>query len=152
MGTKSVTPEDSEDRSIDDHSNSVNFGLVNLESKSKSETSYETFYQGLGWKELIELVIGVMIIIYVAILVKRFLNKRKKKQKDTKSVKMSELIKRATQPTAPPPPPLPPTPFPQSFSIAIPQAKMPPMDMTMKMLEDTSAKITPITFSSKLYD
>ena len=47
MGIKYVAPEDSEDRSIDNHSSSINFGLINVESKSKSETSYKAFYQGL---------------------------------------------------------------------------------------------------------
>ena len=63
MGIQTVTSEDSEDRSIDDHSSSMNFGLVNLETKSESETSYDNFYEGIGWKELVELAIGAMIVI-----------------------------------------------------------------------------------------
>ena len=62
MGIQAVTPRDSEDRSIDDHSSSMNFGIVNLETKSESETSYVSFYKGIGWKQLVEIAIGVMIV------------------------------------------------------------------------------------------
>ena len=137
------------DKSIDNHSKSYNLGLVNLENSSESETTTANIYANMTWKQILELVVCCMILIYLIVKIKQFIKKRKNKKTISKSVKMSELVKNATSiPSAPPPPP--PPPFPTNFTIAIPPKKMPvaPLAPLMNIIEETPA----ISFPNRLYD
>ena len=48
--------------SMDDHSSTYNVGLLNFDSKSKSET--ENQYTGLTTKEYIAIAIGILLVAY----------------------------------------------------------------------------------------
>ena len=136
------------DKSIDNHSKSYNLGLVNLENTSESETTTANMYTNMTWRQLVELAVCCMILIYLIVKIKQFIKKRKNKKTISKSMKMSELVKNATSiPSAPPPPPPPPPSFPTNFTIAIPPKKL-PIAPIMQMIEDTPA----ITFPNRLYD
>ena len=141
-------PYENIDKSIDNHSSSFNVGLVNLESNTETETTNTNIFDTLTWRQLLEITVGCMIMIYLVVKVKQFMKKRNNKKKLSKSVKMSELVKNATSPpSAPPPPPPPPPSFPTNFTIAIPPKKM-PLNPVMQMIEYTPA----ITFPNRLYD
>jgi len=148
MGIGQDTPNESVDKSIDNHSSSFNLGLVNLESSSETESTTANVYEELTWRQILEITVGCMITIYIIVKIKQFMKKRSNKRKLSKSVKMSEIVKNATSiPTAPPPPPPPPTPFPTNFTIAIPPKKL-PLAPIMQMIDETPA----ITFPNRLYD
>ena len=140
-------PYENIDKSIDNHSKNYNLGLVNLETSSESETTTANIYANMTWRQILEITVGCMIILYLIVKIKQFIKKRKNKKTISKSMKMSELVKNATSiPSAPPPPPPPPA-FPTNFTIAIPPKQM-PMAPLMKMIEETPA----ITFPNRLYD
>ena len=68
-------PYENINKSIDDHSSSFNVGLVDLENSSETETSNASFYESVTWRQLIEITIGCMIVIYLIVKVKKFLKK-----------------------------------------------------------------------------
>ena len=47
--------------SVDDHSRTTSLGLINIETKREMENLNKL--QGLGWKEIIKLVVAVLIIL-----------------------------------------------------------------------------------------
>ena len=46
---------------LDDHSSTVNLGLINMETKSETDTMYEN--SGLTAKEYIEIALAILIVL-----------------------------------------------------------------------------------------
>ena len=63
---------------VDDHSKTTNLGLINI--KSKNETENMNHFMGLGLKEIMEIVLAILVILYATRVVVKYL-KNKKQQK-----------------------------------------------------------------------
>ena len=62
---------------LDDHSSTVNLGLINMEMKSETDTMYEN--SGLTAKEYIEIGVAILKVIRAARVIFRYLKKKKTK-------------------------------------------------------------------------
>ena len=49
---------------IDDHSKTINLGLVNVDTKTETTNSNQ-FMVDFNWKMLVEIAVGLLIILYV---------------------------------------------------------------------------------------
>ena len=67
---------------LDDHSSTVNLGLINMETKSETDTTYEN--SGLTVKEYIEIGLAILIVIGAARAIFRYLKKKKTKSANKK--------------------------------------------------------------------
>ena len=135
---------------IDDHSKTINLGLVNVDTKSETATSNK-FMVDFNWKMLVEIAVGLLIILYVTCRLVRYCKKKRQKSKMKKSSKLKEILQDANKPTAPPE-----NPFKQTFPVAIPTTKMNPSygnrEIALQVLQDPQKnQLVPI-FSSNLYD
>ena len=79
---------------LDDHSIKVNSGLINMESKTKTDTKYE--YSGLTVKEYIEIGLAILIVIGAARAIYRYLKKKKTKSSNKKKNQLKEIVVEAT--------------------------------------------------------
>ena len=79
---------------LDDHSSTVNLGLINMESKSETDTRYE--YSGLTVKEYIEIGLAILIVIGAARAIYRYLKKKKTKSSNKKKNQLKEIVVEAT--------------------------------------------------------
>ena len=66
---------------LDNHSSTINLGLLNMESKTESDTKYE--YNGLTFKEYLEIGLAILIILGATALY-RHLKKRRTKTSNKK--------------------------------------------------------------------
>ena len=82
---------------LDDHSSTVNLGLINMDTKSEKDTTYEN--SGLTAKEYIEIGLAILIIIRAARVIFRYLKKKKTKASNKKKNHLKELVVEATGPT-----------------------------------------------------
>ena len=78
---------------LDDHSSTVNLGLINMETKSETDTKYED--SGLTVKEYIEIGLAILIVIGAARAIFRYLKKKKTKSANKKN-QLKELVVEAT--------------------------------------------------------
>ena len=67
---------------LDDHSSTINLGLLNMESKTESDTKYE--YNGLTFKEYLEIGLAILIVLGAARALYRYLKKRRTKTSSKK--------------------------------------------------------------------
>ena len=135
---------------IDDHSRTVNVGLVNVESKEETTNNSE-FSFNLHWKTFVEIAVGVLIILYLARRLVRYIKNKKEKSKKKKSMKLKEIVQDAHRPSAPTE-----NPYSNTFPVAVSTIKnnssFPNRDIALKVLQEPmNSQIVPI-FSSNLYD
>ena len=74
---------------IDDHSSTINLGLLNIKSKTESYTKYE--YNGLTFKEYIEIGLAIVIVLGAARALYRYLKKRKTRTSNKKKNQLKEI-------------------------------------------------------------
>merc|ERR1712081_7860 len=79
---------------MDDHSSTVNLGLINMESKSETDTTYEN--SGLTAKEYIEIALAILIVLGAARIIFRYLKKKKTKAAKKKKNQLKDLVVEAT--------------------------------------------------------
>ena len=79
---------------LDDHSSTVNLGLINMESKMESDIKYE--YNGLTVKEYIEIGLAILIVISAARAIYRYIKKKKTKSSNKKKNQLKEIVVEAT--------------------------------------------------------
>ena len=82
---------------LDDHRSTVNMGLINMDTKSETNTTYEN--SGLTAKEYIEIALAILIVLGAARIIFRYLKKKKTKAAKTKKNQFKELVVEATGPT-----------------------------------------------------
>ena len=58
---------------LDNHSSTINLGLLNMESKTESDTKYE--YNGLTFKEYSEMALAILTYLSAARALYRYLKK-----------------------------------------------------------------------------
>ena len=140
---------------IEDKSQTVNVGLLNYENKEEM-TNETNFDINIHWKTIIEVVVGVLILVYITRRLIRYFKNKKAKTVEKKSMKLKEIMKESL-PSAPTPaenPYHPPYPIAvaniknNSNSNSFPKREMP----TIKVLQEPlSNQIVPL-FSNNLYD
>ena len=59
-----VMPLPEAGKTIDDHSKTINLGLLNVETKSETATTNK-FLVDFNWKMMVEIAVGLLIILYV---------------------------------------------------------------------------------------
>ena len=75
---------------MDDHSSTINLGLLNMESKTESDTKNE--YYGLTFKEYVEIGLAVLIVLYAGKALYRHLKKRRMKSSNKKKTQLKEIV------------------------------------------------------------
>ena len=136
--------------SMDDHSSTINLGLLNFDNKSESET--ENQFTGLTTKEYIAIAIGIILVAYAGRRLIRYINKNKKKSSAKKANVLKEIVEEATKPptTSPTAPPqMMTTQFgPPVTTVAIPQSQKKTIENAMIPINMSRLPI----FSNNLYD
>ena len=79
---------------LDDHSSTVNLGLINMESKSETDTRCK--YSRLTVKKYIEIGVAILIVIGAARAIYRYLKKKKTKSSNKKKNQLKEIVVEAT--------------------------------------------------------
>ena len=79
---------------LDDHSSTVNLGLINMENKTESDARCK--YNGLTVKEYIEIGLAILIVIGAARAIYRYLKKKKTKSSNKKKNQLKEIVVEAT--------------------------------------------------------
>ena len=129
---------------MDDNSNNINVGLINLEEKSA--TSYE-FY-GIRWTDLLEIALGILAIIYVAKIIYNYIKKKRQVAKLNKNLELKELVQEASAPQGPAPPA-----YSQPQTRQLPQGLcQSPMDFAIQAMHDSNTRAVVPVFSNTLYD
>ena len=75
---------------LDDHSSTVNLGLINMESKSETDTRYE--YSGLTVKEYIEIGLAILIVIGAVRAIYRYVKKKKIKSTNKRKNQLKDIM------------------------------------------------------------
>ena len=88
---------DKTQKTLDDHSSTVNLGLINMEMKSETDTKYED--SGVTAKEYIEIGLAILIVLRAARIIFRYLKKKNTKAAKKKKNQLKELVVEATGPT-----------------------------------------------------
>ena len=141
---------------IEDKSQTFNVGLLNYESKEET-TNTNNFDIKFHWKTIVEVILGFLIVIYIAKRLIRYCKSKKAKASQKKNLKMKEIMKE-TLPSAPTPAE---NPFHPPYPIALANIKnnansnsFPKRDIpTIKVLQQDTIpnQIVPL-FSNSLYD
>ena len=82
---------------MDDHSSTVNLGLINMETKSETDTTYES--SSFTTRDYIEIALAILIVLGAVRTLFRYLKKKKTKAAKRKKNQLKELVVEATGPT-----------------------------------------------------
>ena len=82
---------------LDDHSFTVNLGLINIETKSETDTMYES--NSLTTRKYIEMALAILILLGAVRTIFRYLKKKKAKAAKKKKTQLKDLVVEAAGPT-----------------------------------------------------